>query len=82
MPQRGLEGRLAISRRYTSGAKPAWNADFLPDVIRPENREVPQRGLEGRLAISRRYTSGAKPAWNADFLPDVVRPENRKGKTG
>ena len=48
MPQRGLEGRLAISRRYTSGAKPAWNADFVPDVTRPENREVPQKGLEGK----------------------------------
>ena len=50
------------SRRYTSGAKSAWNADFHPDVTRPENREVPQRGLEGRWAISRRYTSGAKSA--------------------
>ena len=66
------------SRRYTSGAKSAWSADFLPDVIRQENKEVPQRGLEGRLAISRRYTSGAKPAWNGAFRPNVTRPENRK----
>ena len=77
-----LEGRLAISRRYTSGAKSVWEADFLPDVTRRENREVPQRALEGRLAISRRYTSGAKSAWEAVFLPDVTRPENREGKTG
>ena len=27
---------LAISRRYTSGAKSAWKADFHPDVTRPE----------------------------------------------
>ena len=70
------------SRRYTSGAKSAWEAVFLPDVIRPENREVPQSGLEGRLAISRRYTSGAKSVWEADFLPDVTRSENREGQNG
>ena len=40
------------SRRYTSGAKPAWNGVFLPDVTRQENPKVPQRGLEGRLASS------------------------------
>ena len=78
VPQRGLESRLAISRRYTSGVKPAWEADFLPDVTRPENREVPQRGLEGRLAISRRYTSGAKSVWKAVFRPNVIRQENRR----
>ena len=78
MPQKGLEGRLAISRRHTSGAKPAWNADFLPDVIRPENREVPQRGLEGTLAISWYDRSGAKSAWKAVFHPDVTRQENRR----
>ena len=38
MPQRGLEGRLAISRRHTSGAKSAWKAVFRPNVIRQENR--------------------------------------------
>ena len=43
MPQKGLEGSLAIPRRYTSGAKPAWKADFRPNVTRRENREVPQR---------------------------------------
>ena len=59
-----------------------WEADFLPDVTRPENRKVPQRGLEDRLAISRRYTSGAKSAWKADFLPDVTRSENREGQNG
>ena len=75
MPQRGLEGRLAISRRYTSGAKSTWEADFHPDVTRQENWKVPQRGLEGRLTISRRYTSGAKSTWEADFHPDVTRPE-------
>ena len=69
---------MANSERYTSGAKSAWKADFVPDVTRPENREVPQRGLEGMLAISRRYTSGAKSAWKADFHPDVTRPENRE----
>ena len=78
MPQKGLEGRLAISRRYTSGAKSTWEADFHPDVTRQENREVPQRGLEGRLTISRRYTSGAKSTWEADFHPDVTRQENWK----
>ena len=57
-------------------------ADFLPDVIRPENRKVPQRALEGRLAISRRYTSGAKSVWNGVFPPDVTRPENREGQNG
>ena len=82
VPQMSLEGRLAISRRYTSGAKSAWEADFLPDVTRPENRKVPQMSLEGRLAISRRYTSGAKSAWEADFLPDVTRRENRKLRNG
>ena len=76
------KGALGSSRRYTSGAKSAWEAVFHPDVTRPENREVPQSGLEGRLAISRRYTSGAKSVWEADFLPDVTRPENREGQNG
>ena len=47
MPQRGLKGRLAISRRYTSGDKSAWKADFHPDVIRQENQKVPQRVENG-----------------------------------
>ena len=70
------------SRRYTSGAKSAWNADFHPNVTRQENREVPQRCLEGRLAISRRYTSGAKPAWNGVFRPNVTHRENRRCYSG
>ena len=37
MPQKCLQGRLAISRRCTSGDKSAWEADFLPDVTRREN---------------------------------------------
>ena len=45
MPQRALEGILAISRRYTSGAKSACEVDFHPDVTRRENREGPQRLL-------------------------------------
>ena len=69
-----------------SGAKSAWEADFLPDVTRPENRKVPQRALQGRLAISRRYTSGAKSAWEAVFLPDVTRQEKpeaaKRGREG
>ena len=24
-----------------------WETDFLPDVTRPENRDVPQKGVEG-----------------------------------
>ena len=40
MPQRVLDGRLGISRRNTSGAKPAWNGVFHPNVTRQENREV------------------------------------------
>ena len=34
------------SRRYTSGAKSAWEADFLPDVTRRENRKL--RNGEGK----------------------------------
>ena len=52
VPQMTLQGTSAISRRYTSGAKSAWEADFHPDVTRQENREVPQRGLQGTLGIS------------------------------
>ena len=37
---------MGISRRYTSGAKSAWKADFHPDVTRPENRK--QRNGEGK----------------------------------
>ena len=70
------------SWRHTSGAKPAWKADFHPDVTRPENCKVPQRGLEGSLAIPRRYTSGAKPAWKADFRPNVTRQEYREVHKG
>ena len=39
MPQKGLEGRLAISRRYMSGVKLAWEAVFRPNVTRQEKRE-------------------------------------------
>ena len=34
---------MAISRRYTSGAKSAWNAVFHPNVTRQENRKGKNR---------------------------------------
>ena len=67
------------SRRYTSGAKPAWNGVFRPNVTRQENRKVTQRALHGRLGISQRYTSGAKSAWKGDFDPGVIRREKGDG---
>ena len=37
------------SRRYTSGAKSAWNADFHPDVTRQENRKQRRQGTLWRI---------------------------------
>ena len=60
-----------------SGAKSAWEADFLPDVTRPENREVPQRSWnnchqrQAQAAALRNLPLRSIPSLVPAFIPGL-----------